>query len=70
MYGKQRLFAVLRRHESRSAAAIAAAILDDVRAFKGAVEFEDDATLVVLKPVSEPPAASSSSPTPAATGLS
>jgi serine phosphatase RsbU (regulator of sigma subunit) len=51
MYGKERLFAVLRRYESRSAAAIAAAILDDVRAFKGAAEFEDDVTLVVLKPV-------------------
>jgi serine phosphatase RsbU (regulator of sigma subunit) len=49
MYGRARLFAALRRHEGRPAAEIAAAVLDDLRAFKGSVEFEDDATLVVVK---------------------
>jgi serine phosphatase RsbU (regulator of sigma subunit) len=49
MYGKERLFGVLRRHGERPAAEIATAVLDDLRAFKGPVEFEDDATLVVVK---------------------
>jgi serine phosphatase RsbU (regulator of sigma subunit) len=49
MYGKERLFGVVRRHGDLSAAKIAAAVLDDLRAFKGPVEFEDDATLVVVK---------------------
>jgi serine phosphatase RsbU (regulator of sigma subunit) len=49
MYGKERLFTVLRRYEDRPAAEIAAAVLNDLRAFKGPVEFEDDATLVVVK---------------------
>jgi serine phosphatase RsbU (regulator of sigma subunit) len=40
---------VLRRCEDRPAAEIAAAVLNDLRAFKGPVEFEDDATLVVVK---------------------
>jgi sigma-B regulation protein RsbU (phosphoserine phosphatase) len=49
MYGKERLFTVLRRYEDRPAPEIAAAVLNDLRAFKGPVEFEDDATLVVVK---------------------
>lgn len=49
MYGKERLFGVLRRHGDLPTAEIAAAVLDDLRAFKGPVEFEDDATLVVVK---------------------
>ena len=48
MYGKERLFGVLRRNGGLSAAQIAAAVLDDLRAFKGPVEFEDDATLAVV----------------------
>ena len=40
---------MLRRNGGLSAAQIAAAVLDDLRAFKGPVEFEDDATLVVVK---------------------
>jgi len=52
MYGKERLFGALRRHADRTAAEIAAAVLEDLRAFKGPVEFEDDATLVVVKWVS------------------
>jgi serine phosphatase RsbU (regulator of sigma subunit)/pimeloyl-ACP methyl ester carboxylesterase len=51
MYGKARLYSVLRQHAGRSAAAIVAAVLDDLRAFKDTAESEDDATLVVVKRV-------------------
>jgi pimeloyl-ACP methyl ester carboxylesterase len=49
MYGKARLFGVVRRHASRPAAAIVQAVVDDLRAFKGASDLEDDATLVIVK---------------------
>lgn len=51
MYGKGRLLSTLRRHAERPAAAIVEAVLDDLRAFKGAGDLEDDATLVVVKRV-------------------
>lgn len=51
MYGKDRLMAVVRRTAGRSAAAILAAVLDDLAAFRGAARQEDDVTLVVVKKV-------------------
>jgi serine phosphatase RsbU (regulator of sigma subunit)/pimeloyl-ACP methyl ester carboxylesterase len=54
MYGKGRLLSTLRRHAERPAASIVQAVLDDLRAFKGAGDLEDDATLVVVKRVPAP----------------
>ena len=50
MFGKDRLYVLLRRHAGGSAQAIAGAVLDQLRQFKGGEpDFEDDVTLVVVK---------------------
>jgi sigma-B regulation protein RsbU (phosphoserine phosphatase) len=49
MYGRRRLQAVVRANAHLSAEAIAAAIIADVAAFRGARKQEDDLTLVVFK---------------------
>jgi phosphoserine phosphatase RsbU/P len=50
MFGKDRLYVLLRRHAGSSAQAIAGAVLDQLRQFKGGgADFEDDVTLVVVK---------------------
>jgi sigma-B regulation protein RsbU (phosphoserine phosphatase) len=49
MYGKDRLFGLLRRHARGSAEDITRSVLEELKAFQGTAEFEDDATLVVVK---------------------
>jgi serine phosphatase RsbU (regulator of sigma subunit) len=49
MFGKDRLFGLLRRHARGSAEDITRSVLDHLKAFQGSAEFEDDATLVVVK---------------------
>ncbi len=49
MFGKDRLFGLLRRHARNSAEAITRSVLEHLKDFQGTVEFEDDATLVVVK---------------------
>lgn len=51
MYGKERLMAVVRRAAAQTAAAILAAVLDDLAAFRGPAHQEDDVTLMVIKKV-------------------
>jgi sigma-B regulation protein RsbU (phosphoserine phosphatase) len=57
-YGKERLRAVIRRHHARSAAGIAAALDEDLTAFRGTCAPEDDVTFVIIKFLQEvaPPA--------------
>jgi sigma-B regulation protein RsbU (phosphoserine phosphatase) len=49
MYGKDRFMAVVRRAARGSAAAVVAAVLADLAAFRGPARQEDDVTLVVVK---------------------
>jgi len=49
IFGKQRLYDVIRDQAHRSAAAIVEAVVDGVRAFQGGRRAEDDITLVVIK---------------------
>lgn len=49
MFGKDRLFSLLRRHAAGSADDISRAVVEHLNDFKGGAEFEDDATLVVVK---------------------
>jgi sigma-B regulation protein RsbU (phosphoserine phosphatase) len=49
MYGKARFRAVIRRSAALPAAGVAAAVLADLAAFRGARRQEDDVTLVVVK---------------------
>ncbi len=49
MYGKERFFAVARRHAAGTAAGIRDAVLADLGAFKAGAAMEDDVTLVVVR---------------------
>jgi len=49
MFGKDRLYGLLRRHAGGSAQEIAGSVLDELRQFKGGEDFEDDVTLVIVK---------------------
>jgi sigma-B regulation protein RsbU (phosphoserine phosphatase) len=49
MFGKDRLFSLLRRHARRPAKDITHSVLEHLKDFQGTSEFEDDATLVVVK---------------------
>jgi serine phosphatase RsbU (regulator of sigma subunit) len=49
MFGKDRLYGLLRQHAAASAEAITRSVLEKLREFQGAAELEDDATLVVIK---------------------
>jgi serine phosphatase RsbU (regulator of sigma subunit) len=49
MFGKDRLFGLLRRHARSSAEEITRSVLEHLMDFQGTAEFEDDATLVVVK---------------------
>jgi len=49
MYGKARVFDLIRRHAALTAAGILQAVFTDLKGFQHAGEFEDDATLVVVK---------------------
>lgn len=51
MYGKERFQAVLRGHAAAPAAAIVAAVREDVARFQAGVPQDDDITLVVIKAV-------------------
>jgi len=51
MFGKDRLFGLLRRNARGSAEDITRSVLEHLKAFQGTAEFEDDATLVVVKVV-------------------
>jgi sigma-B regulation protein RsbU (phosphoserine phosphatase) len=55
MFGKDRLFSLLRRHARSSAETITRSVLEHLRGFQGSAEFEDDATLVVIKLVYDSP---------------
>jgi serine phosphatase RsbU (regulator of sigma subunit) len=49
MYGKARVFDLIRRHAAMPAEGILQALFTDLKGFQQAGEFEDDATLVVVK---------------------
>jgi sigma-B regulation protein RsbU (phosphoserine phosphatase) len=49
MYGKERFFAVARRHAAGTAAGFRDAVLADLGAFKAGAAMEDDVTLVVVR---------------------
>jgi sigma-B regulation protein RsbU (phosphoserine phosphatase) len=49
MFGKDRLYGLLRRHATDSAQAIADAVIAHLKQFLGGSDFEDDVTLVVVK---------------------
>jgi serine phosphatase RsbU (regulator of sigma subunit) len=49
MFGKDRVYWLLRRHAEGSAQQIADAVLDHLKQFKSGSDFEDDVTLVVVK---------------------
>jgi serine phosphatase RsbU (regulator of sigma subunit) len=49
MFGKGRVYDVVRRHHHRSAGEILEAVLGAQASFQGPARKEDDATLVVIK---------------------
>lgn len=49
MYGKARVLNLIRRHAAMPAEDILQAVFTDLKGFQQAGEFEDDATLVVVK---------------------
>jgi serine phosphatase RsbU (regulator of sigma subunit) len=49
MFGKDRLYGILRRHAGGSAQQIADSVVEHLRQFLGGSSFEDDVTLVVVK---------------------
>ena len=49
MYGKARVFDLIRRHAAMPAEGILQAVFSDLKGFQQAGGFEDDATLVVVK---------------------
>jgi serine phosphatase RsbU (regulator of sigma subunit) len=49
MFGKDRLIGLLRRHAQGSAEDITGSVLEHLKAYQGIAEFEDDATIVVVK---------------------
>jgi serine phosphatase RsbU (regulator of sigma subunit) len=49
MFGKDRLYGLMRRHAADSAQGITDAVLGQLKQFKGESDFEDDVTLVVVK---------------------
>ena len=49
MFGKDRLLDLLRRHAQGSAEDITGSVLEHLKAYQGTAEFEDDATIVVVK---------------------
>jgi sigma-B regulation protein RsbU (phosphoserine phosphatase) len=55
MFGKDRLYGLLRHHAGGSAQATADAVIDQLKQFLGGSDFEDDVTLVVVKFEAAPP---------------
>jgi sigma-B regulation protein RsbU (phosphoserine phosphatase) len=49
MFGKDRLFGLLRRYARSSAEDITQSVFQHLKDFRDTAEFEDDATLVVVK---------------------
>lgn len=49
MFGKDRLYGLLRHHAGDSAQGLADAVLGQLKQFKGGTDFEDDVTLVIVK---------------------
>jgi sigma-B regulation protein RsbU (phosphoserine phosphatase) len=49
IFGKDRLYGLLRRHGRDSAQEIIDSVLAQLKQFKGAYDFEDDVTLVVVR---------------------
>jgi sigma-B regulation protein RsbU (phosphoserine phosphatase) len=49
IFGKDRLYGLLRHHGRNSAQAIVDSVLAQLKQFKGVSDFEDDVTLVVVR---------------------
>jgi len=49
MFGKDRLYGLLRHHAGDSVQGLADALLGQLKQFKGGTAFEDDVTLVIVK---------------------